>query len=276
MHKDPEMRTILGDKRFRWALSMAMNREEIIQAAFLGMTEANQVSPLKTSAFYDEGQAKSRTKLDLEGANKLLDEMGLNKKDADGYRLKPSGKRMTITYEHAGLFGTWNDVGQLLANQWKKMGIELIVKEEARPLFYERKLANEHDMGVWTGSAEFMPLIDPRWFLPLTEESVHATAGGVWYNTGGKQGEEPTGDLRKVQQLYDQIKDTADPAQQKKLFKDILDLNKENLWCLGICTAPPELVITKNKFRNVPDKAVSDWHLLTPGATMPEQYFWKK
>jgi peptide/nickel transport system substrate-binding protein len=275
MHKDPEMNNILGDKRFRWALSMAMNREEIIQGPFLGMTEANQVSPLKTSAFYSEAQAKSRTKYDLEGANKLLDEMGLNKKDADGYRLKPSGKRLSIVYEHAGLFGTWGDAGQLLSSQWKKAGIELIVKEEARPLFYERKLANEHDMGVWTGSAEFMPLIDPRWFLPLTEESVHATPAGVWYNTGGKQGLEATGDLRKVQQLYDQIKDTADPDQQKKLFKEILDLNQENLWVIGICTAPPELVITKNKFRNVAEKAVSDWHLLTPGATMPEQYFWK-
>jgi peptide/nickel transport system substrate-binding protein len=275
MHKDPEMAQILGDKRFRWALSMAMNRDEIIQGPYLGMTEANQVSPLPTSAFYWQDQAKNRLKYDLDGANKLLDEMGLTKKDADGFRLKPSGKRLSIVFEHCGLFGTWGDVGELLASHWKKAGIELLIKLEARDLFYSRKLENVHDMGPWTGSAEFMPLIDPRWFLPLTEESVHATPAGVWYNTGGKSGLEATGDLRKVQQLYDQIKDTADLDQQKKLFRQILELNMENMWVIGICTAPPELVITKNKFRNVPDKAVSDWHLLTPGATMPEQYFWK-
>ncbi len=276
MHKDPEMNKILGDKKFRWALSMGINRDEIIQSVFLGMAEPNQVSPLSTSAFYWQEQAKNLIKYDPDGANKILDEMGLSKKDADGYRLKPSGKRLTITYEHAGVFGSWQDIGELLSRQWKKLGIELIVKLEARELMYQRKEANDHDMGVWTGSAEFNPLIDPRWFLPFSLESIFATPAGLWYDTVGKQGTEPTGDLRKVQQLYDQIKDTVDAEQQKKLFRQILELDKENLWCIGVCTAPPELVITKNNFRNVTDKGVSDWHLLTPAATMPEQYFFKK
>jgi peptide/nickel transport system substrate-binding protein len=274
-HKDPVMREILGDKRFRWALSHGIKRDEIIESVYLGMAEPNQVSPLPSSPFYWEEQAKNRLEYDPELANSLLDEMGLTEKDGDGYRLRPDGERLSITYEYAPIFGAWGDIGELLSAQWKELGIELLVTEEARQLFYERKQANEHDMGVWTGNGEFNPLIGPRWFLPENNESIQATVYAQWFNSNGAEGEEPPegSDIRKTREIYEEIKVTVDPDKQQELFRQILELNKENLWVLGIATAPPEVVIVKNYFRNVPDNAVSDWNLLTPGATAPEQYF---
>ena len=277
-HKDPVMREILGDKRFRWALSHGINREEIIESVYLGMAEPNQVSPLASSPFYWEDQAKNRLEYDVDLANSLLDEMGLTNKDSEGYRLRPDGKRLVINYEFAPIFGAWGDIGELLTAQWKLLGIQVTVTQEERTLFYERKQANEHDMGVWTGNGEFNPLIGPRWFLPENNESIQAIPYADWFNTGGKEGEEPPvdSDIRKVREIYEEIKITVDPDKQKQLWRQILELNKENLWVLGIATAPPELVIVKNNFRNVPEVAVSDWNLLTPGATAPEQYFFKK
>ncbi len=38
----------------------------------------------------------------------------------------------------------------------------------------------------------------------------------------------------------------------------------------------PALVVVKNKFRNVPEVAVSDVRQATPGNTNVEQYFWKQ
>jgi len=276
-HKDPVMREILGDKRFRWALSHAINREEIIESVYLGMAEPNQVSPMSTSPFYWEEQAKNRLEYDLDLANSLLDEMGLTEKDSEGYRLRPDGSRLTIVYEFAPIFGAWADIGELLTAQWRLIGVNLIVNQMDRSLFYERKAANEHDMGVWTGNGEFNPLIGPRWFLPENHESIQAIPYAVWFNTDGKEGEEPPAgsDIRKTRELYEEIKVTVDEDQQKQLWRQILELNKENLWVIGIATAPPELVIVKNNFRNVPEVAVSDWNLLTPGATAPEQYFFK-
>ncbi len=274
-HADPVLRQIIGDKRFRYALSYAINRDEVIQLVYLGMAEPNQVSPLATSPFYWEEQAKNAIEYDPDKANALLDEMGLQWDANHEYRLRPDGQTLALTYEYAPVFGAWGDIGELLVEYWKPIGIKLTVKEEERTLFYERKAANQHDIGVWTGSAEFNPLIDPRWFLPFTEESIHAIPYAQWYQSGGKTGEEPPGDLRKVQELFDQIKSTPNPDKQKELFREILRLNKENLWVIGIATAPPEVVIVKNNFRNVPEQAVSDWHLLTPGATAPEQYFFK-
>ena len=275
-HADPTMRQILGDKRFRYALSHAINREEVNQLIYLGMSEPNQVSPLPTSPCYLEEQAKNALELDLEKANALLDEMGLTERSADGYRLRPDGQVLSIVYEYAPVFGSWRDLGEMLVGFWKEIGIQLTLKEEDRSLFYQRKEANQHDMGVWTGSAEFNPLIDPRWFLPLSVESIHAIPFAQWYQSGGKTGEEPPGDLRRVQELYDEIKGTADPQEQVEIFREIVRLNKENLWVLGACTAPPEVVVVKNNFRNVPEEAISDWHLLTPMNTNCEQYFIKQ
>ena len=56
-------------------------------------------------------------------------------------------------------------------------------------------------------------------------------------------------------------------------MRRILEIHKDQMQTIGICTAPPEVVVVKNSFRNVPAEAVSDWPLLTPSNTNPEQYF---
>ncbi|NPV81572.1 MAG: hypothetical protein HPY52_15140 [Firmicutes bacterium] len=52
-------------------------------------------------------------------------------------------------------------------------------------------------------------------------------------------------------------------------------INAENIWNIGLVGGLPHLVIVKNHFRNVPETAISDWLQLTPGNTVPEQYFFK-
>jgi peptide/nickel transport system substrate-binding protein len=273
MHQDPEMREILGDKRFHWALSLGINRAEIIEGVYLGITEPTQVSPFPSSPFYWEEQAQNMLEHDPDRANEILDEMGLTERDGDGYRLRPNGERLSITFSYAPIFGSWGDIGELLRAHWEELGIELILDETNRQLYVERFQANEHDMAIWQSAAEFNPLILPMNFVPIHGNSRQAIPAADWYLSGGKEGEEPTGDLRETFDLWDQIKATADFEEQQQLFRQILELNKENIWVIGICTAPPEIVIVKENFRNVPEEAVSDWNLLTPGATAPEQYF---
>ncbi|NLS79812.1 MAG: ABC transporter substrate-binding protein [Chloroflexi bacterium] len=275
-HADPVYREIFGDKRFRYALSLGINRAEIIKALYLGQSEPFQVSPLRTSPFYWEEYATWMTEYDPKRANAYLDEMGLTNRDSDGYRLRPDGKRMTIVYEFYADLGPWQEIGEFLTAQWKELGLEIGVKRYDSSLRTTRLGANEHDLTVWTGNAEFYPIIEPRYFMPY---NPNASKGMVpwarWYESGGKSGEEPTGDVMKTVELYEQIKDTTDFEEQKRLFRQMLELNKENLWTIGICTSPPEVALVKNNCRNVPEEAVSDWPLCTPGNTAPDQFFFK-
>jgi peptide/nickel transport system substrate-binding protein len=73
------------DVKFRKALSMAINRQEIIDTIYYGYASL----PLR-----DVGDEAS--KYDLDGANKLLDELGLTNKDADGLRLGSDGKPLRM------------------------------------------------------------------------------------------------------------------------------------------------------------------------------------
>ncbi len=199
--------------------------------------------------------------------------MGLTERDSEGFRKRPDGETLLLTIEYAPIFGSWGSITELLQKYWGAVGVKLNIKEEARPLFYERKAALEHDIGIWTGASEFNPLIDPRWFIPFSDESIQAVCYAQWYNSGGATGEEPTGDFAKVLELFEQIKGTADQNKQIELFHEILRINEENLWTIGIAVELPAPIIVNNKMRNVPEKAISTWHLQTPGSTMPEQYF---
>jgi peptide/nickel transport system substrate-binding protein len=273
--QDPVLNEIFNDVRFRQACSLGINRSEIIESVYLGMAEPTQVTPLPSSPHYWEELATHLIEYDPDRANSLLDEVGLTERDGEGYRLRPDGDRLVVVYEYAPVFGAWGDIGELLTAQWEALGIEVVVKEEARQLLTERLEANEHDLTVWTGSAEFNPLIDPRWFLPNPGalSSPYGFQYGQWWATDGAEGVEPTGDMRRVLELYDEISVTVDTEEQQRLFRQILELDKKNLWAIGIATAPPQPVIVKNDFHNVPEEGVSDWHLLTPGSTAPEQYF---
>ena len=275
-NKDPVLSEIVQDKRFRYALSLGIKRAEIIEGLFLGLTEPNQVSPLKTSPHYWEAQAKDKTEHDPAGGNAYLDEMGLTKRDSDGYRLRPDGKRLSLVYEYSNAYPLFGDIGELLTAHWKELGIELIVKELARQLFEERSAANEIDVSTWTGSGEFDPMIQPRCFIPHTAQANWGRQYRLWWDSEGKEGIEPTGDVRKALELWDQAKQAVDEQEQIKLFRQILELNKENLWLIGVCTPAPTIVVAKNSFRNVPEMALFDDQVRSPGNTATEQYFIKK
>ena len=85
---DPDWQKLSGDLKFRQAVSMAINRKELIDNIYYGFASM----PLELV-----GEANS--KFDVAAANKMLDDMGL-KKDANGMRLYPSGKPIKILLEH--------------------------------------------------------------------------------------------------------------------------------------------------------------------------------
>jgi len=276
-NKDPVLRKIVEDVRFRRALSLGINRQEFVEGIYLGLTKPSQVAPTTTSPHYWEPQAKNLIEYDPARAGKLLDEMGLDKKDSDGYRLRPDGKRLSLVFEYTSEFGgsSWTNIVELLSAQWKKIGVQVIPKDEARNLFETRRDANEFDISIWNGDGGSNPLLDMRWFIPYSVGSLHTIQYMLWWTTGGKQGEEPKGDLRKVLDIFEEIKVTVDPEKQKSLFRQILQINMDNLWTIGIATAPPQPCVVSNKMGNVPAKALWDPGVRSPGNTMTEQYYFK-
>ena len=63
-----------------------------------------------------------------------------------------------------------------------------------------------------------------------------------------------------------------DETEQIRLFRQIIDLNRENLWVIGTVGQIPPIFIVHKSFRNVPEVAVACWPLCTPGSTASECY----
>jgi len=268
-HRDPVLKQIIADDRFRKALSLAIDREELNEADFFGVGHPRQVCPPPASAYYSAEYEKAYTEYDPAGASRLLDAMGLADRDHRGIRLRPDGEPIKLYIETTSIN---NRVLELVASYWKAVGVDAEVKEEARQLFYERKRGLLHDVGVWGGSDEQIPVLDPRWLVPFSDESIHAIDYARWFRTDGKRGETPPPDLRRCIEIYRQIEETPDEADQIRLFSEIIELNRKNLWVIGTVGRLPTFVLVKNSFRNVPEVAMTGWSFRTPGNTAVECY----
>ncbi|MGN6360550.1 MAG: ABC transporter substrate-binding protein [Thermomicrobiales bacterium] len=273
-HKDPVLRKIIQTTDFRIALSHAIDRKAIQDTVFVSQGTPWQAAPLKQSPYYHEKLATQYLDFDLDKANQLLDGMGL-KKGSDGIRLRPDGKKLSMVFEFS-TNAVWGDVIKLLQTQWAKVGFEITPKSEDRALRQTRLTALDHDVTNWGGDGGIDAILGPYWYLAYASFNCFASAWALWWETGGKQGEEPPAPAKKQQDLYDQIVITADANKQKDLMKQILDIAAEQFWIMGISTPSEGYGLVKNDFHNVPDHMFSSvQEYCNPGAAMPEQFYIK-
>ena len=271
-HKDPVLQALFHDRRFRLALSQALDREAINEVCYMGVGQPRQMAPPPASAFYDPAYERAYIEYDPDEARRLLDAMDLTRTDDRGRRLRPDGKPLTLQLETSSTFGGTSRLFEMVAAYWTAVGVETKVKTMARELFEERINARLFDVTSWIGSGEIIPVIDPRWYLPYNGGSFYGLDYVRWFRTEGVEGARPPPAMVQCMDLFRQVQRAVDDAEQIRLFRKIIDLNRENLWVIGTVGQVPPIFIVHESFRNVPEVAVACWPLRTPGATAPECY----
>jgi ABC-type dipeptide/oligopeptide/nickel transport system permease component/ABC-type transport system substrate-binding protein len=274
---------LLNDKRFRQALSLAINRREIIQAEYHGETTPAQLDPGPESFFHHPEYFASFTDFDPDRANALLDELGLTQRDREGFRTFRDGTRMTWNLHVTDFTGTGPSA--FLTDYWARVGIRMILQERARSLWQRQQSGLEHDFTVWSGESEFYPLVEPRNFVPMRLHSFFAPGFAHWYQLGGLGGnadlkgrplamEPPVGHpLRRTMEILEEALAAGKQEEQREIFNEAFDIAAENVWTINISTPPPQVVVVKNGFRNVPRNAIVGHIFNTPANTGIETYF---
>jgi peptide/nickel transport system substrate-binding protein len=277
---DAEMGKLMATKEFRIALSHAVNRDQIKESVFLGLGEARQGVPAPWHPYYPGDEyAKKYTAFDLAKANKMLDDLGLSKKDANGIRLLPSGKPVTLEISVVPAFGAWPDVAQLIAKDWEKAGIKVIVQIRERALHFKMRDSNDLMTEIWNDDTTAFPFtgnakVDVRNSVILALGTLY----GQWFNTKGKEGQEPTPEIKKIIELIDHARTVGTEGQ----IKDAQELYKiwaDQIYEIGIVGLTPMIqgvVVVNNKLKNVPAQLGNDWPLRTPGNARPEQFYYTK
>ena len=275
---DPVLKALFNDLRFREALSYAINRDEINELCFFGLAQPRQATVIPQCPYYQDDLPKLYANYDPQEANKLLDSMGLKRQG--GTRLRPDGKPLQITIEYTPrtIDGPWDDMIALVAKYWSAIGVKTAVKSVDKSLYAVRKGSNEVDVLAWSWSGGVYALIDPNFVFPSSTQgtSTGAQLYAQWYETGGKLGEKPSGDILKAGQLYDKYKTTTDESERLRLGKELVKLSAENVWSIGTVGLSPKIVVVNNDFHNVPEKALLDWSVLNYAYVHPEQFFIEK
>lgn len=275
-HEDPVLKKIFRDRRFRIAMSHAINRQKIINIVYLGIPkEPSQPSPLPTSKYYYEPLAKAYIEYNPAKANQLLDEMGLDERDKDGYRLRPDGKRLSILIDVLTRKTSYVQSMEMIEKDWKAVGIDVAVKSMSDGLWIVRKDGAEFDMCAnFSCSGGGVPLLQNYDFIPRRNYQW-----GDWYLSHGEEGEVPPPNAKHQMELYWQLIITVDEAKREELFRQILEIAAEDLYSLGVCHLAPGALAVKNRVRNVPDPAAGwtvDRNVGGVGVTIPSQFFIKE
>jgi peptide/nickel transport system substrate-binding protein len=248
-HKDENWRKVVRDIRFRKALSLAFNRKEFISAVWYGLAEL----PTIQDATYDPAAAQ-----------KMLDEMGLDKKDSDGFRLGPDGKTFTILLEYMSNQIDFPQSGPLVAQYFNAVGIKTTAKGIDGALWSQRNVANELQ-------ATFLWDTSPLWYYMDHGMGSAAPLWLRWWNTGGKEGEEPPAEIKTYfEKLYWAL--TAKPVAWRKLHDEAYKLFGENYWAIIPAKNLRQPYISNAKLGNM---EISESAIAFATTHAMEQWFYK-
>lgn len=273
--KNPALRELFNQRDFRIALSLGMNRQEIIDTALLGQGEPWQQGPFENHPNYHERLSTQYLEHDPAKANALLDGLGLAR-GADGARRMANGEPVrfsidvipTLQPEHV-------DMLEMISRQWADIGVQMDVNPLERTFYYERTSnSNDHDAAVWGGQASWVPGEIPQQIVPVHHDSRWGIPWSHWYNSGGAQGEEPPASVKERMRLYDEAKATTDPEARRTLIHRIADIAADEFEVMSVSKAVPTYGIVKNGLRNVPESMPSSWYYPTPGPALPQVWFW--
>ena len=273
---DPVIKELFQDRRFRIALSLAIDRQLIDELCYNGTGTICRMSLHPSAPDYVEVQdLPDYLRYDPEQAGALLDEIGLSERDSDGYRIGPDGRTVSLIMELYNVQGPDMDAVEIVRTNWEKVGLKTALKLEERTLYFQRVTQNgEHMIGVIGIEGSFPLLSSARWFATsLWDEWAHHWAR--WFISKGQRGEEPPVEVKRLQEIQTILSVTVDKKERQQLWKEVIRAHAENMWVIPLIVQGSQIGVLSEHFGNVPERALASWVTMTPGYLNPETFYMK-
>jgi peptide/nickel transport system substrate-binding protein len=257
---------LVRDLRFRRALSLAVNRHEINQVIYFGLAIEGQNTLLPQSPLFNPQYRSAWARFDVREANRLLDLIGLTKRDGEGTRLLPDGRPMEVIVENSGESTEQSDVLELIRDSWRRIGIKLFAKPSQLTLFRRRVFSGETlmsiDKGIENGLAT--PAMSPWGFAPTSQQQLEWPKWGQYYETKGAAGEAPSlPSAVRLKELYEEWLAGASQQEHTRIWHDMLQIWADEVFSIGTVAGVLQPVVVNAKLRNVPEEGIYNWD---PGA----------
>jgi peptide/nickel transport system substrate-binding protein len=193
--EDMEKRKVFGDLKFRQAMSVAMNRDEINEVAMFGLGAPQQyVTFSPTPDFVTDEWEQYYAQYDPELAKSLLDEIGVVDKDGDGMRELPNGDPLVLNLQVATQ-GMSIKIVELVGQTWREVGINNTVKEVTTDEYRSSQSSNQLDVTMFEKSVPLSVVLgNAEIFIPPYDNYFNmrtAMLWGEWVDSNGASGVEP-------------------------------------------------------------------------------------
>ena len=179
--EDLEKRKVFGDLKFRQAMSVAMNRDEINEVAMFGLGTPQQYVGFSPSPdFITPEWEQHYAQFDPDLAKSLLDEIGVVDTDGDGMRELPNGDTLTLNLQVATQ-GMSIKIVELVGQSWRDVGINNTVKEVTTDEYRSAQSSNQLDVTMYEKSVPLTTVLgNPEIFIPPFDNYFNMRTAMLW------------------------------------------------------------------------------------------------
>ncbi|AGC67893.1 periplasmic alpha-galactoside-binding protein AgpA [Thermoclostridium stercorarium subsp. stercorarium DSM 8532] len=254
--KDEKKRALFQNPDFRQALSIAVDREEYAEILSEGFAQGRQAAPAEGAMGYSEEWANKWTEYNPEKAKQLLESCGLVM-GSDGYYDFADGTDFVLNIQ-AMTDANADASAELLMKYFKEVGIKTTYKTMDRSVLENMLASNDHEavLAPVTPASTFSIILRPDTVVPVRNYAAWYGAVGNWVASNGKEGVEPTGDLKKLCELYQQMRSAITAEEKERIALEMLKLHEKNIWIIGYMEALPTLIIKDKKIKNFPENSI--------------------
>ncbi|NLG98914.1 MAG: ABC transporter substrate-binding protein [Chloroflexi bacterium] len=313
-YPDPKIRELYRNKKFRQAMSHALDRPTIQKIVYYGtgILTTGTFSPKAFEFnFNEEAQAfykKAReiyVEYNPDKAKALLDEIGCTV-GADGWRTFPDGSPLEVRIDLQAEAGTeCLAVLEIAKKNWEDVGLKIVVNTMPTTSFDPMWHAGQgsiHTNWEWADGPDFLVYPDPG--TPVTSERWAPLCGKMtWYWDTDQEFAEADKSpwdrtpprfnrndpeytetpIVKLHELYSKAIVEPDEIKRTQLCYDLWQVHlDEGPFFLGTVANQPAPIYISNKLENVPTREqyklggwVFPWILPNCAMTNPETYSFK-
>lgn len=213
---DESYLAVANDVRFRKALSHAIDREEIIDVIYLGLGDIPTWIPAE---------------FDPDLANELLDEMGMDQLDGEGFRMSPDGEPFTFFIEVSPVRPDMIPVGELIVDHLATYAsIRAELRQEDPNVKDERILNNETQASIfWIQTYQWRPGMNQEY----AGSDQWCSSWRAWLDTDGASGTEPPEEIKRLFEILVERKSTVPYSDADlALVDELFQLHYDNVWIL--------------------------------------------
>jgi peptide/nickel transport system substrate-binding protein len=235
---------------FRKAMSMAIDRQTLLDVATFGLTTAAQY-PIGEGMFYKDwidsaalAPYQYLMKYDPDAAKKTLDAAGFIDKDGDGWRDNPDGTPIDFKMEVPAGWDDWVNTLQTISENLQDVGIHAEMKTPEEGAWFDNIPTGNFDVYImWTNLSStpwftYYSMFNPRNMNPgtLNEQAMHQMR------------------IPGIEKDLADVSSTADAAVQHAKITDVMKQVAENLPVITLFSNPAWYEYSTRHFTGWPDK----------------------